>query len=141
MFIPLDAIPEDELAYLPKLCDEPRDHLLRVACEFLEYLGLRKATIVGLDEHLHALQSVRLHRPEAEALAIAAYEHASARGLTDIQRGMWFYNLMLLGCDPATVKLALQSGHVLHGQGVARTPRLLARIVAQHFSVRYLNPA
>jgi hypothetical protein len=87
MFIPLDAIPEDELAYLPKLCDEPRDHLLRVACEFLEYLGLRKATIVGLDEHLHALQSVRLHRPEAEALAIAAYEHASARGLTDIQRG------------------------------------------------------
>ncbi len=139
MFITLDAIPVDELSYLPNLCTEPRDRLLKVACDFLEALGTRKATIEGLNEHLFDLQEVNVLRQEAEALAIAAYEHASARGLTAAQRGMWLFNLMLLGCDPEPVKVALKLGHDLYGLGLGGTPDLLARIVAEHFSNEYLH--
>lgn len=137
-FISLDDIPEGELGYLPKLCDGPQEKLMKTTKGFLEYLAAGKVTIDGLAVHLRELEAVSVPSTEAAALAIAAYEHASALGLTDAQRGAWFYNLMLVGCDPSTVRQAVQSAHDLHNRGFANAPDALAQIVAQHFSTRYL---
>lgn len=137
VFISLEAIPEAELSYLPKLCEEPNELFPKVTRSFLECLAAGKVTIENLGVHLQALEAIAINHEEAVALAITAYEHASVLGLTDLQHGTWFYNLMLVGCDPNAVRQALQYGHDLRDLGFAKTPKLLARKVARRFHSRY----
>ncbi|MEK7518307.1 MAG: hypothetical protein AAB424_02170 [Patescibacteria group bacterium] len=139
LFVSLETIPEEELSYLPKLCDEPREKFLEITLDFLKYLTEGKVSIEGLGEHLLAMESVDVSRQEAEALAMACYEHAAARGLTAEQRGQWFYNLMIVGCDPQSANRAFKSGHKLHVRGYGKTPELLVVIVAKHFRSWYLQ--
>ncbi len=137
-FISFDAIPREELGYLPTLSEDPRERAIKTAREFLTYLAKGKATGEEIEECLKDLEAANITRKEALALAIAAYEHASTLGLTDVQRGTWFYNLMILGCDPRAVKQAIQTAYDLRAQGLASTPQMLAQIVAEHFATRYL---
>jgi len=136
-FISLDAIPEAEQCY-SALPEETRKSAREIATTFLLYLARGKSTLEILGDHLQELKGVGITRQEAAALAVAAFEHASALGLTAKQRGTWFYNLALLACDPDAVKDAAQLSYELRTCGIANEPNLLANVVAAHFHELYL---
>lgn len=137
IFISLEDIPKGEQGYWTKLCEEPNEHFQKATQDFLKYLAAGKATTEKLNLHFQELEATNMPSQEAVALAITAYEHASVLGLTDLQHDTWFYNLMLVGCDPNAVRQALQYGHDLRDRGFAKTPKLLARKVAKRFHARH----
>lgn len=139
--VSIEEVPKGDLSYQLKFVEKPIEHLLKVTQGFLKYLANERVTPENLKEYMQELEAIQITHQKAQALAIAAYEHAAALGLTNEQRGRWLLNLVVLGCDKKSAKLAFQSGHDLFVSGYANTPHLLADIVARHFHTWYNQPS